>query len=207
MSLNLALENMNGWTWNKCCREAIETEKKMGVSVAMNPKTIEKWYRNFREKRAFCIPLRKKHNLPTILELNPDICNAIKEYACLNLSIPSVEKMSEYIYRVVLPQMIEKEKKRKENDKNLELENTREENELQQLLKTYRLTCICLSTVYRWIKKLGFSHEPRKKGYYVDGHEKEATISYQWRFIERYLQYEQRMFQWIQITQEEAIRL
>ena len=207
MSLNLALENMNGWTWNKCCREAIETGKKMGVSVATNPKTIEKWYRNFREKRAFCIPLRTKHNLPPILELNPDICNAIKEYACLNLSILSVEKMSEYIHRVVLPQMIEKEKKRKENDKNLELENTREENELQQLLKTYRLTCICLSTVYRWMKKLGFNYEPRKKGYYVDGHEKEATISYRWRFVERYLQYEQRMFRWIQIMQEEANEL
>ena len=60
MSLNLALENMNGWTWNKCCREAIETGKKMGMSVATNPKTIEKWYRNFRETRAFCIPLRTK---------------------------------------------------------------------------------------------------------------------------------------------------
>ncbi len=137
----------------------------MGVSITTNPKTIEKWYRNFRDKRAFCIPLKTKHSLPPILELNPDVCHAIKEYVCLNLSTLSVEKMSEYIHRVVLPQMIEKEKKRKENDNNLELESTLEENELPALLKMYGLTCICLSTVYRWMKKLGFNYEPRKKGY------------------------------------------
>jgi hypothetical protein len=57
------------------------------------------------------------------------------------------------------------------------------------------------------MKKLGFNYEPRKKGYYIDGHEKEATISYRWRFVERYLQYEQQMFRWIQIMQEEAIQL
>ncbi len=73
---------------------------------------------------------------------------------------------------------------------------------MQELLKTYRLTCICLSTVYRWIKKLGFNYEPWKKGYYADGDENKAM-----RFVEQYLQYEQRMFQWIQITQEEPIRL
>jgi hypothetical protein len=47
MSLNVALENINVLTWNKCCREAIEAGKKVGVSVLTNPKTIEKWYRNF----------------------------------------------------------------------------------------------------------------------------------------------------------------
>jgi hypothetical protein len=68
--------------------------------------------------------------------------------------------MSEYIHRVLLPQMIEKERKRKENNNNLELENNREEHELQELSKTYGLTYICLSTVYRWMKKLGFNYEP-----------------------------------------------
>ncbi len=57
------------------------------------------------------------------------------------------------------------------------------------------------------MKKLGFNYEPQKIGYFVDGHEKEETISYHWRFIERYLQYEQRMFHWIQVTQEEAQEL
>ena len=50
LSLNLALENMNKWTWSQCCGEAIERAKKMGVTITENPKTFEKWYRNFHEK-------------------------------------------------------------------------------------------------------------------------------------------------------------
>ena len=200
ISLHLALENMNKWTWNQCCREAIEMAKKMGVTATKNPKTIEKWYRNFREKRKFCVPLKAKHNLPPFLELNPDVFRAMKEYATSNLATLSVEMMSEYIHHVVLPQMIENEVK--ESNRELDQENARE-----KILKQYGLTKICLSTVYKWIKKLGFNYEPRKKGYYVDGHEKEETVSYRWRYIERYLQYEQRMFRWIQITEEEAKHL
>jgi hypothetical protein len=62
LSLHLALEHMNKWTWNQCCREAIEMVKKMGVTATKNPKTIEKWYRNFCEKQKFCIPLKAKHS-------------------------------------------------------------------------------------------------------------------------------------------------
>jgi hypothetical protein len=52
--------------------------------------------------------------------------------------------------------------------------------------------------MYRLIKKVG------KKFYSVDGHEKEATANYRWRFIEHYLGYKKRMFHWIQITKQEA---
>jgi hypothetical protein len=129
--------------------------------------------------------------------LNPDVCHTIKEYATSNLSTLSVEMMSEYIHNVVLPQLIENEVK--ESNKELDQESARE-----KILKQYGLTNICISIVYKWIKKLGFNYEARKKGYYVDGHKKEETVSYRWHYIERYLQYEQRMFRWIQITEEEA---
>jgi hypothetical protein len=63
----------------------------------------------------------------------------------------------------------------------------------KEILKEYGLTCIDPSTVYRWLQKLGFRYEPRRKGYYVDGHEKPATIEYQKQFTTRYLSYEQRV--------------
>ena len=47
---------------------------------------------------------------------------------------------------------------------------------------------------------LGFKYEPRKKGYYVDGHERPATITYRNKFVTRYLQQEQRMYRWVQVT-------
>jgi len=129
---------------------------------------------------------KKKHHLPPFLDLNPDVCKAIRDYAMANLGILSIEMMSQYIHTVILPEMIRKE-----------IESNNQPLEINQLLKQYNLTCICLSTVYKWLKRLGFSYEPRKKSYYVDGHKREATINYRWRFIERYLTYERRMFRWI----------
>jgi hypothetical protein len=44
LSLNLALKHMkgwgNGWTWNKCCHEAISISQQMGVCAVCNPKTV-----------------------------------------------------------------------------------------------------------------------------------------------------------------------
>jgi ferredoxin-like protein FixX len=42
--------------------------------------------------------------------------------------------------------------------------------------KRYGLTYVCPSTVYKWMKGLGFQYETRKKGYYVDGHENPSTV-------------------------------
>ncbi len=97
----------------------------------------------------------------------------MKGYATSNLGTLSVEMMSEYIHHVVLPQMIENEVK----ERNGELD---QEQAQEKVLKQYGLTKIYLSTVYKWLKKLWFNYEPRKIGYYVDGHKKEETVSYRW---------------------------
>jgi hypothetical protein len=54
---------------------------------------------------------------------------------------------------------------------------------------------------------LGFKYEQRKKGYYVDGHEKPATIEYRKAFVQRYLTYKSRAHRLIQITREESKKL
>ena len=46
-----------------------------------------------------------------------------------------------------------------------------------------------------------------EKGYYVDGHERPATVQYRWKFFQRYLAYEQQMHQWIQVPATEANEL
>jgi hypothetical protein len=71
MSLNLALENMNDWTWNRCCSEAIATGIKMGISTVKNPKTIEKWYRGFRTKCCFLYSLKKEAQLTSFFGIKP----------------------------------------------------------------------------------------------------------------------------------------
>ncbi len=111
--------------------------------------------------------------------------------------------MSQYIHCTVLPQLIKEERGRKKNSE----DQFWYEEELQTLLKKNLLTNICLSTFSSWMKKLGFSYQPRKKNYYVVGHEKQATVPYHWKFIERYLERERKMYRWIQVTETEAHEL
>jgi hypothetical protein len=56
------------------------------------------------------LPARHKNNLLPLLELNPDICSAIKRYACYNLYILTIELLAEYIiHHTILPEMTKKE--------------------------------------------------------------------------------------------------
>jgi hypothetical protein len=57
------------------------------------------------------------------------------------------------------------------------------------------------------MKLLGFRYEPRRKGYYIDGHEKPETISYRNKYMEHYLLYEHRMYQWIQLSTAQSEEL
>jgi len=59
LALVLAKENMNNWTWKKCCEEAIAILKKNGMRLTKNPQTIMEWYRKFRVKRKFTMLIKK----------------------------------------------------------------------------------------------------------------------------------------------------
>jgi hypothetical protein len=103
---------MNGWTWGKCCDAAIKVAIRMNVSISKNADTVKRWYHNFRAKRRFAFPI-KQHNLPSFLELNPDICSVLKTCACLNLNILSIEMMVEYLHHAILPEMVREKKKQR----------------------------------------------------------------------------------------------
>jgi hypothetical protein len=47
-----------------------------------------------------------------------------------------------------------------------------------KLISPYHTAPKSLATMKKWMKKLGFNYEPRKKIYYVDSHKKEATVNY-----------------------------
>ncbi len=82
------------------------------------------------------------------------------------------------------------------------------EDEMKKvILHCYRLTKLCPSTVYKWMKQLGFKYELQRKGYHIDGHENLATIAFQKDFVQRYLMEKVQMYRWIQITEEEAVSL
>jgi len=86
----------------------------------------------------------------------------------------SVEMMSQYLHHTKIPQMVNAKMKKSDN----------QTYDQQKLPRLYGLTCISPSTVCRWLKVLGFKYEVQKKGYYVDGHEKEGTVEYQWKYVD-----------------------
>ncbi len=100
----------------------------------------------------------------------------MQQYGHEHLANLSIKMMVEYIHSIVLPSMVAEER-------SVTVEEVREnetsyQEAVKAMLKRYGLTCICPTMVYRWMKSLGFCYEPRKKCYYVDGHEKPSTFEY-----------------------------
>jgi hypothetical protein len=58
---------------------------------------------------------------------------------------------------------------------NLEL-HPGEKFTVEDLLKENGLSKLAIPTVYRWIRRLGFKYQVRKKCYYVDTHEKPEEL-------------------------------
>ena len=161
LALKLAKEKMNGIRWEQCCAEAIDYASGMCMTLTSRPQTVMEWYRLFRRNRKFLRPPRKKDNLPPFLQQNPNVVQAMQQYRCENLSQLSIEFMTEYVHDVVLPAMVAEEK----NVSVQEVQRNPQEfqNEMQQVFKEYGLICVCPSTVYKWMKCLGFKYETRKK--------------------------------------------
>ncbi len=140
-----------------------------------------------------------KHNLPPFRQQNKDICIKIQQYAHENLPQLSIKLILEYIHGTILPEML-KQRGCLSDDQDYERKQ-------RELLSEYGLTNVSITTVYRWMVCLGFKYEIRRKGYYVDRHEKPETIEYCRQFCQRYLTYEQRAHHWIQIMLEESKHL
>ena len=220
LALQLARENMNRWTWQQCCSVGVKRLAKQGLTLTTHARVVTKWYRHFRKHQKFVLPGNSaKDNLPPFLHANPDVCMRIKKYAKENLETLSIEMLSEYIHNKALPMLVHStfsgcDEGEKDDELSVsaaavihDLDSEEYQSKLRRILVPHGLTCVGPSTVYRWMIRLGFRYAARKKGYYVDGHEKPATVQYRWDFCKRYLTYEQRMHRWTQVTLAEAVVL
>ena len=191
--------------WDECCKKAVSiAEDTPGMRTIKSSRTIRNWYKEFRDEgRKFSAKpylTESKLNLPHFLSEHPEVCLKVQQYARENLGEMSIELMWEYFHDTVLPKLVKEKFKVSKDD-------TEYKVNLKIMLNEYGLTNICPITVYRWMINLGFRYKERRKGYYVDGHERPATIEYRNKFVKRYLQYEQRMFRWIQITKARSDQL
>jgi hypothetical protein len=105
LALQYAKENMNGWTWKMCCEKAIEMLKICGMRATSCALTVIECYRKFRLKRGFQVYIARK-DLPPFLQMNPEICTTIKQYAREHLAEVSIEILFEYVHSNILPQLV-----------------------------------------------------------------------------------------------------
>ena len=195
VALGLALERMPLQTWRQCCNDAvIRVNDWEGHEHIKNGETVRIWHFDFRaSKECFRNPNVYKRNgkapLPPMLDRNPDFARSVIKFAKRNLNDLSAEMMCNYLHTTALPELL-RQRQEELDDKDFDIAD---------LLRENRLTKLTLETVYRWLDRLGFKYEARKKGYYVDNHEKPETVSYRRHFVKRYLEYEKRMFRWLQL--------
>lgn len=210
LALSNAKEHMGDgkWTWERCLDEAIVSQEAFGRNRFKSSETLRRWFAKYRDTECFPHPNPKaamsKKTLPPFLEDNIDIKSAFVNHARENLNVLSIEFMHDYVHTTLVPALL------KSKYEKLEKELPTQEDLLasckQELLAELGLRTICSMTVYRWMLALGFRHKTRKKGYYVDGHERKSTRKYRKKFTAMYLKLEFKCYRWIQVPLAQAVK-
>ncbi len=74
-------------------------------------------------------------------------------------------------------------------------------------LRQCGLTNVLQSTIYWWMKSLGFGYCGQRKTYYVDGHKCEDVVKYRTEFCLQYLTvYEPHCIRWVQMPKNTALQ-
>jgi hypothetical protein len=98
---------------------------------------------------------------PCWLERNPDLKKSILQCATSNLNELTAELLLACLHDAALPALLEKFKE--------ELGNP-QQHIMHDLFQEHGMSKLSMSTVHRWMRRLGFKCEPRKKCCCVDGH-------------------------------------
>ena len=101
LSLHLAKENMNIWTWEHCCTVALKINQPRTHTCHTCTHHLQV-IPQFPKHRKFQLRVNSK-DLPPFLHANPDICMNIQRYGKENLDTLSIEMLLEYIHDKVLP--------------------------------------------------------------------------------------------------------
>ena len=227
-----ALEEMNSVRWvEDCCSQAIYDCNRMGIeAAATNERTVADWNILLRANcEHFPLPDPKIHKqkkpLPDLLEyFREEITAPWIDYCIGNLADLTVESARNELVTKIIPKYCSQAATDDENEKNgediesehgttnciSEREDNSGENADQKsqtikdcLLKAYLDSPISLTTTWRWLRRLGFHYDNRKKSFFVDGHERPNVVCHRNEFCTNYLsKLEPRTHRWIQVTKE-----
>ena len=192
-------------TWEDCCREAIEKLANVGIKSITGWRTIQDYNLTFRMKQCFPHPsirveLGRKYT-PMLLDLYPEARHIICDWATANIECMSSELIAHYIREELVPILHRMHEQQCEHDQAL----TR--MSIDDMKLQLNIDNFSVSTAYRMLKYLGFKYQPRKKTYYNDKHENSENILARKRFLTKYFKLELKSRVWVQLTEDEAIKL
>jgi hypothetical protein len=227
LAYQLALANMNEWTWHRCCKVACQTLNSLGMHQATFYKTVAQWNMVFRKLECFPHPNPYvqcgKRPLPRLLEIIPDAKDEIVAFGVKNLATLTIEGLYDFIVSTVIPRLAsewQKDEEVVEAADNTSLFSTESDStaphqasttDNQEVLNTlflraHRLETMSFSTAWRWMRLLGFRYDARRKSFYVDGHERDDVVANRIRFCKNYLtELEPYCNRWIQVSISEAM--
>ena len=106
----LAITNMNTWTWHRCCNEACRLLNNLGLNQALFYNTVAIWNQVFRKFECFSYPNPYfqcgKRPLPRLLEVFPDAKDQIVAFGIKNLAMPTIERVLDHMIRKDIPRLM-----------------------------------------------------------------------------------------------------
>ena len=165
--------------------------------IVNTPRVVLNWFRQYRDDDCLTIgpPPSTKGKLPPILNANPDLLNSLLYFCRQNINQLSVELVHDFLLSKAIPELAENIKK----EQNL----TETQYSTTQQMSDFGHCSLCIKTVQKWMNKIGFKYEPRRKTYYVDMHEAPVNVEYRTKFIKCYFEYELCAHRWYSIPENE----
>ncbi|KAI2495979.1 hypothetical protein MHU86_18546 [Fragilaria crotonensis] len=206
LAYRTAIRHMNSWTWKQCCTEACRQLNELGVVQATKPRSVQDWNVEFRKSKAFLHPdhiVRSgRRPIPLLFLKYPDAKDQMTAFGLGNLSILTVELVHVFCIEELFPKLF----KQWNNDlgESNSLINSDDQHQpepltLEMFLKEHGISNFSIPTCWRWLHQLGFTYNIQRKGYYVDGHERDDVVASRKHFCRRYLtELEPRCLRWVQ---------
>jgi hypothetical protein len=182
----------------------------MGLeAAATNPRTVAGWnilLRANRERFPFPNPnILKKNPLPELLEyFQEEITAPWHSYCIEKLADLTVEMARNHLVSTLIPSAVVESRGNEDTDEQQRGHSSSSTNTIRDcLLQDYIERPISISTTWRWLRRLGFTYDTRKKTFFVDGHERPNVVFKRNEFCSLYLsKLEPRTHRWIQVTAE-----
>ena len=191
----------NGYTWKKVCELTVKQLIQVGIHKISHPETIRRWHRYFRTHLSFPHPNRYIQSgvTPTckLFETYPKAKVMFKSWCSQNIHLLSSESACGYVLGVIIPHFFQHHLTECSQSETTPYSQ-------DDFLTLLGLKTVDVSTVWRWLKQIGFEYKHNIKCYYTDKHESEENIAARNAYINTYLELEICTYSWVNIRENVA---